>query len=55
MLKFLTIFSSEQGFLELLPSGRLLERNVPTLALRRINGDSAGNYHASWTKNPPKE
>jgi hypothetical protein len=31
--------------MELLTSGRFFVRDVPTLALRRINGDSAGNYH----------
>jgi hypothetical protein len=29
----------------LLPSGGLLERDVPTLALHGINGDYAGNSH----------
>jgi hypothetical protein len=36
---------SEYRILELLPSGGLLERDVPTLALHGINGDSAKNYH----------
>jgi hypothetical protein len=34
---------------ELLPSGGLLERDVPKLAIHRINGDSIG------TKNSPAE
>jgi hypothetical protein len=36
---------SEKGILALLPSGGLLESDLPTLALHRINGESAGNYH----------
>jgi hypothetical protein len=36
---------SELGILVLLRSGGLLEYDVPTLALHRINGDSAGNHH----------
>jgi hypothetical protein len=35
----------KEVILELLPSEGHLERDVPTLALHGINGDSAGNYH----------
>jgi hypothetical protein len=34
-----------KGILELLPSRGLFVRDVPTLTLLGIDGDSAGNYH----------
>jgi hypothetical protein len=40
-----TCTTREQGILESLLSGGRLERNVTTLALHRINEDSAGNNH----------
>jgi hypothetical protein len=36
---------SELGILELLPTGGLLERGVPTLVLHGINEESTGNCH----------
>jgi hypothetical protein len=36
---------SKKGILELFPSGGLLDRYMPKLALLVINGDSAGNYY----------
>jgi hypothetical protein len=40
-----TRITQKKEILESLPSGECLERDVLTLALHGINGDSAGNYH----------